>query len=263
MLNDLNNLFLSLKDQFVELLPNILLSLVVLGLGYLFAKMVKYLIKKAILYIGKLISLNYKTVDLSKAASFIGIAFFWLIIFSTVLMITDILGLTIITQWFEEILKYIPNVLAAIMIIFAAIVIGNFISSAIVSFASRVGISHGLTLGKIAQYFILFTAIVIAIDQIGIEISFLINIVIIILAAMLFSAGLAFGLGAKTSISNILAAFYIRKSYQEGDVIQIGTVRGTIIKIDSRSVILENEEGQVNIPAKEFNETRSILISKP
>ncbi len=262
MLNNLDQLFQNLLNRFVDLLPNILLSLLVLGLGYLLARFFKYLIKKLILNIGRVISKNYKAVDLSRAAGFMGIAFFWLIIFSSVLLITDILGLTLLTNWFEDILKNIPNVLAAILIIFAGIIIGNFISGAIVSLSSRVGLSHGSTLGRIAQSLILFMAIVIALDQVGIEVNFLINIIDIILAATLFGAALAFGLGAKTSVSNILASFYVRKNYNIGDEIQIGDVRGIIIKIDARSVVLENETGQVSIPAKEFNETKSYLINK-
>ena len=152
--------------------------------------------------------------------------------------------------------------IAAILIIFAAIVAGNFISGIIISFTSRVGISYGKTLGGIARHLILFVAIIIAIDQVGIEVTFLINTIDIILAAVLFGAALAFGLGARTSVSNILAAFYVRKMYKVGDQIQIGKVKGVITKIDFTVVSLDSEMGQVFIPAKEFNETTSFLIPR-
>ena len=262
MIDNLNDILPKLKEQFLALVPNILISLLVLGIGYLLARLVKYLVVRFINYIGKLVGSRYKAIDVSQAASFIGIAFFWLIIFSSVLMITDILGLTVLTGWFESILQYIPNVLAAILIIFAAIIIGNFIAGLIDSVSSRVGIAYGTTLGRIAQYLILFAAIIIAIDQIGIEIDFLINIIDIVLAALLFGAALAFGLGAKTSISNILATFYVRKRYKIGDQIRIGEITGTISLIDANGVVLDSDSEQVFIPAKEFNETKSFLIHK-
>ena len=262
MLNELNNLLLNLKERFIEIAPNLLTSILVIAIGYLLARLVKYLVQRIIQYLDRIISNNFRKVDLTKAASFIGMAFFWLIIFCTILLVTDILGLTILTGWFENILEYVPNVLAAILIIFAAMIIGNFISGAIDSLTAQAGISYGNTLGKIAHYFILFTAIIIAIDQIGIEVSFLVHVIDIVLAGLLFGAALAFGLGAKTSISNILAAFYVRKTYKEGDEIQIGEIRGTIIKIDTRSVVLDSEMGIVTIPAKEFNENKSYLITK-
>lgn len=262
MMQEVNTLLQNLKNQFLELIPNILISLLVLGIGYGVARLTKYLVFRLINYIGILVSRKFRTVNFKQAATFIGLAFFWLIIFSTILLITDILGLTVLTGWFESIIQYIPNVLAAILIIFAAIIIGNLVSDLIISVSERLGLEYSATLGRIAQFLLLFMAIIIAMDQIGIEISFLINIIDIVLAAVLFGAALAFGLGARVSISNILGSFYVRKSYKEGDEIQIGETKGRIIKIDATSVVLDNEKGEVTIPAKEFNETRSFLITK-
>lgn len=262
MMQEINTIFNNLKNDFLELIPNILISLFVLGIGYLIARLIKYAVTKFISYTGRLAARRFKTINFNQAGSFIGTAFFWLIIFSCFLLITDILGLTVLTKWFESIIQYLPNVLAAILIIFAAIIIGNLISNLIESLSNRFGLEYSATLGRIAQVLLLFVAIIIAMDQIGIEISFLINIIDIVLAALLFGAALAFGLGAKTSISNILGTFYVRKSYKEGDELQIGEIRGRIIKIDATSVVLDSEKGQVTIPAKEFNENKSFLITK-
>ncbi|MGB5227068.1 MAG: mechanosensitive ion channel domain-containing protein [Eudoraea sp.] len=262
MTQEINTILRNLKDDFIALVPNILISILVLGIGYLIARLAKHLVIQLIEYIGRIVTRRFKTINFKQAASFIGIAFFWLIIFSSILLITDILGLTVLTNWFESIIHYVPNVLAAILIIFAAIIIGNLVSDMIISLSKRFGLEYSSTLAKIAQFLLLFMAVIIAMDQIGIEISFLINIIDIILASVLFGATLAFGLGARTSISNILAAFYVRKYYKEGDEIQIGDIRGRIIKIDSTSIVLDYEKGQVTIPAKQFNENISFLITK-
>jgi len=262
MIEELNNMLLRLKNEILELLPNILLSIVVIGIGYLVARLVKYLVVRLIGYINRLVKRRFNTIDFKQAGTFIGIAFFWLIMFSSVLLVTDILGLTVLTSWFESILQYLPNMLAAILIVFAAIIIGNFIFGLLVSLGERLGLTYGTTLGRIAQVAILFMAVIIAMDQVGIEITFLINIIDIILAGLLFGAALAFGLGARTSISNILGVFYVRKTFKEGDEVQIGKTRGKIIKIDSTKVILDNEMGQAIVPAKKFNESKSFLITK-
>ncbi len=262
MLEDLNNILQGLKEEFLELIPKIIISLVVLGIGYLLARLAKYLVRRFLRYLGAQISRRFAGINLDEAATFIGIAFFWLIIFSTVLLITDILGLTVLTNWFESILQYTPNLLAAILIIFAAIILGNFISGLIANLGGKIGLDYGATLGRIAQFLILFTAVVIAVDQIGIEITFLVNIINIVLATLFFGASLAFGLGARTSVSNILASYYVRKTYKAGDLVEIGSIKGTISKIESTQVVLENETGQIFVPAKTFNESTSLLISK-
>lgn len=261
-MQEINTILNNLKNDFFELIPNILIAILVLGIGYLIARLIKYAVTKFISYTGKLAARRFKTINFDQAGSFIGTAFFWMIIFSCMLLITDILGLTVLTKWFESIIQYVPNVIAAILIIFAAIIAGNLISDVIKSLSDRFGIEYSTTLGRIAKVLLLVVAIIIAMDQIGIEISFLIDVIDIILAALLFAAALAFGLGARTSISNILGAFYVRKSYKEGDEIQIEEIRGRIIKIDATSVVLDSEKGQVTIPAKEFNENKSFLITK-
>lgn len=262
MLEELNKIALGFKEELLSLLPKIIMALVVLGLGYLLARAMKFLAIRLVNYIGQLLSRRFKNVNLQQAAAFLGTAFFWLILLATFLLITDLLGLAVITAGMESILRYAPNIFAAILILFAASVIGKLLSELISSVSVRAGFPYGNTLGRIAQSLILFTAIIIVIDQVGIEVTFLINLISIILAALLFGASLAFGLGARTSVSNILAAFYVRKLYKEGDYVKIGDIEGRIAKIDSTVVLLDAESGQFIIPAKEFNETRSLLIKK-
>lgn len=262
MLKEVNEIILVFKDNLVALLPKLIIALVVLGIGYLLARLVKYLVIRLMRYISQWISQRFKKVNLKEGAQFLGMAFFWLILLATFLLITDILGLSLITTGMENILKYTPNVLAAILILFAANVIGKLVEDLISSVSLRMGFPYGKTMGRIARFLILLTAIIIVIDQIGIEVTFLINLISIVLAALLFGASLAFGLGARTSISNILAAFYVRKLYKDGDYVKVGEAEGRIKKIDATFVLLDTDAGDLAIPAKVFNEVQSVLIKK-
>jgi len=248
------------QDRFIALIPSIVTSIAVLIIGFIIAKLVKHLILKLFKYAHKIAEQRGNTTDYTNVSSFLSKTLFWIIIFTTVLLITDYLGLSLIAGWFQSILHHIPNILAAVLIIFAAIVAGNLVSNVLKSFGRRTGFQQSQTMIKAVRFIFIALAIVIALDQIGIEISLLKNIIEIVLAALLFGASLAFALGAKTAISNILATFYIRKIYKEGDQIQIGESTGKIISITGSAVILENNLTQVYIPAKEFNEQKSFLI---
>lgn len=262
MMEKLNELTISLKEDLSNLYPSIITALVVVLFGYIVSRIVKYLVIKLVIYIGKLAGQNNQYMNLDQTAKFIGAVCFWIIFLTAFIFAADILGLSIVSNWMEEILKFSPNLLAAILIISTAIIFGKFTSRAILSFGNHIGLEHAKTLGKIAQYMILFTAIIIAIDQIGFEVKFLIDIIDIIIASMLFATALAFGLGARTSVSNILAAFYVRKRYKVGDRVIIGEIEGIIIKIDVTMVVVENESSQFSIPAKDFNEKTSGLLKK-
>ena len=148
------------------------------------------------------------------------------------------------------------------LVVFFGIIFSRLASDLIKSRTFKSGIYSSAMLGKVVKFIILIISIVIAIDQVGVDISFLTSLTYIILASLLLGAAMAFGIGAKSSVSNILASYYISRTYSEGNYVRIGKYEGRIIKISSTSVHLESKEGQIVIPAKDFNDQKSILISK-
>lgn len=264
--NEINQLINDLITSFIHLIPRIIMAIIVLLIGLLLAWVTQKLIKKFILYLDRNINERLKirllAVDLKNSAVFIAKTFFWIILIISVVIVTQILGLPILTTWISGLITYVPNIIAAVVIVFFGIIVGKLVGDLTVSAASRTGISNGIQLGKFVQYNILFISIIIAIDQIGIDIQFLTIILTIVLAALLFGAALAFGLGARTSISNILGSYYAQKIYQEGNTVQIGEIEGIIIKFTPTYVLLETKSGRILIPAKDFNEEKTTLIKK-
>jgi small-conductance mechanosensitive channel len=117
-------------------------------------------------------------------------------------------------------------------------------------------------LGRSAQIIILFTAIIIGIDQVGIDIAFLSVIAGIVLSAMLGGLALAFGLGARTHVSNIIAANQLRNLYHVGDKVRVGDIEGRILDITVSRLLIETDIGTVDIPAKLFDEQITTITEK-
>lgn len=266
-LNELNKFLTKLIDSTFELSPLIAFSFLVLIIGYLIGRLMRYLTKKLInnlprLFKDERIKNRLYQVNFENSATHIGNIIFWMILIFTFVLISEIIGLPIITFWLSGIVTFLPNILVAVIIIFLGIIGGKLAGNLIISAANRADLSHGNVIGKIAQYGLLIISLIISIDHLGIEISFLIQIVNIVLAALLFGAALAFGLGAKKSVSNILASYYIHQNFKEGDKIKIDETEGQIIQINSTSIKLDTEEGEVNIPAKYFSDKKSFLLNK-
>ena len=97
-------------------------------------------------------------------------------------------------------------------------------------------------------------------EQLGIEISFLKATLLILFSALLLGASLAFGIGGRDLVANILSAHYVHRLYQVGQVVRVDGVEGRIVRIAETSVILECAEGDVSIPARVFADSRSTLI---
>ena len=77
------------------------------------------------------------------------------------------------------------------MIIFVAIVGSRLIRDFIIATAQRTGMLYSDMLGKVAYYTILFISILIALDQVGIDIAILTLLINIIVAVILLGVALA------------------------------------------------------------------------
>jgi small-conductance mechanosensitive channel len=249
-------------------LPNILSALALLLIGWLLAQLLRR-------WTVKLVGVSLERVLRTAAAhgalertgvrktvpAVIGAAVFWTVIVFAVAAAVEILGLPAVTNLLGRLAYYIPQVLAAILIVFVGYLAGNLAYGAVSTAAASLNVAYANALGRAAQFTILLVAIVIAVDQVGIDSTFLIVTLTIILATTLGGAALAFGLGCGTAVSNIIACYYLTKAYRIGQKVRIGGLEGRIVEIAPTSVVLQTSDGRVFVPAKKFSEETSILLT--
>jgi hypothetical protein len=108
---------------------------------------------------------------------------------------------------------------------------------------------------------VVLTAIVIGIEQLGINVSFLTTTVIVVGGILLAGAALAFGLGARYFVANIIGAQTTRKLYSNGQLLRIGDIEGRLLEITPTTVVLDTDQGRAAIPAKLFHEQISQVIA--
>lgn len=267
LLNDLNILLFDFKVNFLAFLPKFVFALVVFLVGYLIARLVQFLSKRFIrgtnrFIANQKISKHLQQKHFEHSSVFISKTLYWIIIVLFLTIASEIIGVPVATAWLTGIVQYLPNILAAIIIVLVGIIGGKIVAEIIITATIKSGVSYGIVLSKTVQYSILLITILIAIDQIGIDIALVTIILSIVLSSLLFSAALSFGLGAKTSVKNIIASYYVQNTYDIGNKIRINNIEGTIIQITSTSVLLETSDGQVSVPTKEFSEVTSTLIKK-
>ncbi len=261
-----SNLVRDFYAKFLDLIPNLILATIMFIIGLVIAWITQKLVKKFILYLDRNINKRLESksfgVDLKSIAILLSKTFYWVIIILTIAIVTNVMGLPVLTTWFDGLITYLPNILAGVLIVFIGMIAGKLVGDLIATGSSRSGITNAVQLGNFVRYLLVIISILIAVDQIGIDILFIIVILSIFLGALLFGAALAFGLGARNSVSNILSSYYLQKTYKEGDNIQMGEIEGIIIKINPTSVIIETKSGQIMIPAKDFDEKKTVLIKK-
>ena len=88
--------------------------------------------------------------------------------------------------------------------------------------------NDGKIISSIVFYIIAMLITVTALNQAGINTDIITNNLTIILGAFLASIALAFGLGSKDVIGDLMRSFYTRKNFEVGQKIHFGTITGTI-----------------------------------
>lgn len=249
-------------------MPRIAAAVLVLVLGWLVARVLRLVVVRTIGRMDKLWQglINRRGLEHLQSRQpptrIVGELVFWLLMLVFVTLATEIIGLGIFGTWLKQIMTYLPLAAAGLLIVLVGFVVSSLAHDLVASASATAGIARGNLLARSAQIAILLTAIILGIDQIGIDIMFLSIVAGIVLASMLGALALGFGLGVKTHVSNMIAANQLRQIYQIDDRIRIGEIEGKIIDIRAARVIIENEQGSVDVPAKLFDEQVTVIIEK-
>ena len=195
--------------------------------------------------------------DLQQSAGrTVGRVLFWMVLLFFITAATEVMGLPVVSVWLSGIVLYLPRLLAAVLILFAGLLGGHFLRDLITS----TGITYARALGRLAQVSVLVVSALIAVDQAGLNVDFITNVLLLVLGSGLLGTALTFALGARTTVANILASYYLQKTYRIGHRVRIGEFKGEIVDMTATSVLLETKEGRVSVPAALFAQQASILL---
>ncbi len=255
-------------EQVGGYLPRIALAAVVLLAGWLVAKLLRMISVRLISGLDRvwhrvLVRAGQEQLQARHPpARVIGEIIFWLIILFFLTVAAEILGLGAFVTWGGQLVTYLPMLAAGLLIILAGVILSTLVRQLVAAAARSAGVARGDLIGRAAQGLVLLTAIVVGADQIGIDVGFLAMLAGIVLGTTLGGAAIAFGLGSKTLVSNVIAAHQARQLYHIGDPVRICDVEGKIEEFTPTSVVLQTPEGRVVVPAKRFDSEISVRRSK-
>ena len=253
--------FDQLLQQLIIFTPKLIGVIALLIIGWLVAIVLAKLARSAIAVLNKILTrvfpnfLPKTDATISKSyTDIVGRVIFWLVFLFFVAASANSLGLNIVSNWMGQLLLYLPRLAAGLLIMIGGYLAGNIVKVMVTSAADSAGFKQTELLGRSVQVAVFFTAVVIGIEQLGINIQFFTQFVIVIGAVILFGFSLAFGLGARELIANVIGAQQAQKHWRIGDEIMIGNVEGVLIEIASNTLVVETAQGRTTIPAKLFLE---------
>lgn len=255
----LANTYQDFSQQAIDHVPELLGAVVLLFAGWLIASLCRMLVGKLIRAFDAIVwrTAQKRGLQQPQTRSFARIGgdlVFWGVLLFFVASSANLLGWQMFSGVSAALLTYLPNVLAGLVIILAGFALSGVARSAVISTAESTGITQVYLLARLAQLSVLLTAVVIGIDQLGINVAFLTTTLIVVAGVLLGGAALAFGLGAKHFVANIIGAQTIRHHYQLGQLIEIDGMEGYLLEVTPTIVVLDTEQGRAFVPAKLFHE---------
>lgn len=142
-----------------------------------------------------------------NSSRFFGRLVYWFLVVVFLLAATDILGFYSLSNFLRETLLYVPNVVVAVLIMLAAVVIGNFLRR-LVQASVKSSKLHGANfLGSLTWWSIVVFGFLAALTQIGIAVAIIQALVTGFVAMLALAGGIAFGLGGKEYAASLLSKF--------------------------------------------------------
>lgn len=239
-------------------------ALLILIVGWLLIKLVLKFLKKALklaqidklgeklneieLFEGKRLNIQLTKVILTIVK--------WMGLLLLILIVTEELNLTIISEELGNLIGYLPKLLTALVIFMAGLFIANLAKNAIKALFKSLEISGSKLISGLVFLILLIIVSITALNQAGIDTEIITSNLTLIFAALLGAFALALGLGAREVVADLLRTFYTRRTYELGQTIKFKDIEGEIIAIDDISMTLRTAKGKLVIPVKDIVESQ-------
>ena len=168
------------------------------------------------------------------------------------------LSISVVEEWLTLLLQYVPQLILGALIILSGYLIGVVIRSLL---AGLMGVNSGHLVPRFAQLLVVTAAVLTGLAQTSIDITFISNVMVILLAFFFGGLSLAFALGSRQLVENLLARRALDR-YRIGDTIRVNGTQGKIIEILSTAVVLEAEQGLLTLPTAFFVNSEILLLNE-
>jgi hypothetical protein len=205
----MNELWISV----VQFVPQLIIAILVLVLGWILGGILGGVVRRLFKKMHLDTALDKAGVDeLSekagyafKPAKFAGELVKWFVVLAMTIVALDILELREVTVFMREVvLGYLPLVFAAVLILFAGLLIAKLAKNLVMGMVRTGGSRSPEFFGKIAYYLVIAFAVMAALNQMKIADELVETLFMGIVFAVSLGSALAFGLGGKDAAGQFI-----------------------------------------------------------
>jgi hypothetical protein len=197
-------------ESVVNFVPGALVFLVMLALSFGLALAVRYLLLRALAGLdfdrrAELLGISADGWSTTRSPSaLIAAVAYWIVLFVGVLLGLTALDAALPTRFAVSVLAYVPDVLAAILILVFGGIVARFLARAVLIGSVNMGLQHARVLSLAVKWLVLVVASAMALDHIGIGRTVLLLAFGIVFGGIVLAIALAVGLGARDAVSRAI-----------------------------------------------------------
>jgi small-conductance mechanosensitive channel len=265
MKEKLLNAFANLGASVFAAMPKVAVGLLLLILGLFVAKLIEVILRTMLVRVrfDKLV----EKAGIDKALQRIGLRqqlnlflpklVYFLVLFLLARTASDALGLVAISNAIGAFFAYLPNLIAALLLLILGTTVGQFAGQMVTQAAESAGVDSAAALGKLVSALIVFIVAMMAIGQLKIDTEMVRIVTSFLLGAGALAFGLAFGMGTREIVRNIVTGFYVRKVLVIGKTVEIAGQGGVLAAITATHAILESDGQNIIIANSYFMDQTS------
>ena len=239
----------------------------VLLVGWLLARIVRGAARRAISGVNRVLERTFQRGALAStrlspaAAGVLCEVLFWAVIFLSAAVAARVANLPAVSGWLNQIASWMPNFLIGIVIIVFGYFISAVASEQVSASARSAKVGQSALIGRFAQGGIFITALIIGLDQIGVDVTFLVALFAVSIGAIFVGFSIAFGLGSRDYVSNLIGARTARQKIKPGSTVRIGEIEGEVLEITQTQIALDTADGRTLVPARLTDESAILIVS--
>lgn len=244
-----------LLQALIDYTPKLIAAILIVLFGYLIAKLFRLIISKLTrgldyLYNGFSGKHNARgRVKRSISSKVAGVGF-WLTFLFFIIVAVQFLKIPGLKRTMQQIVDYLPHILLSVVILFIGYVISEPIRFQLSRYLKSKGFLFFDPISHLLKGLILFFAILISIDQLGVNIFLLDFLVLSFFTAFFLAISIAATLSLIPYLQHMISIFYIKKIFEIEQTIEFEGHRGNIKSFTQTGVILQTDTGDMIIPGK-------------
>jgi len=204
--------FQNLWQGFLNFIPVLIGAIIVFVIGWFISvgvgKLITEILKKAkfnqIFEKGGWKTALAKAEIKVDASGFIGAIVKWILVIVFLLAAVEILGLPQFADFLRSVLGYLPNVVVASLIFVVTVIVVDIVEKLVRASVEGIKVGYGQVVSAIVRWSIWVFAILAILHQLGIARPFMEILFTGLVAMLVISLGIAFGLGGKDVAAEIL-----------------------------------------------------------